>query len=151
MRWGIQKPFARKYAGRTQATWVDGGNNSKHFMLRWLGVNNACVGETVAPFWCGKGGKVGVGGTFLIKSAFLINIIVCTSPKDTVWQENNVQISKGEPVVVIWTHKKSSSDVKNNILCRQAGRQTYTNETKGPREMLAGYAFFDLVLFRYAI
>lgn len=60
----------------------------------------------------GGGKKVGVGGTFLIKLAFLINIIVCRDPEATVWQENNVQISKREPVTVIWTHKKGSLDAK---------------------------------------
>lgn len=39
--------------------------------------------------------RVSVGGTFLIKLEFLINNIVCVDPEDTVWWENNVQISKG--------------------------------------------------------
>lgn len=27
-------------------------------------MNNACVGETVAPFWCGEDGKSGCGRYF---------------------------------------------------------------------------------------
>jgi len=51
------------------------------------------------------GERVGVGGTFLITFAFPIKIVICTDPEDTMWWENNVQISKGEPVTIIWTHK----------------------------------------------
>lgn len=69
--------------------------------------------------------RVGVGGTFLLKLAFLIKIIVCIDLEDTVWRENNVQISKGEQVTVIWTHKKSSSDAKPIFYAdKQAGRHS---------------------------
>lgn len=73
--------------------------------------------------------RVGVGGTVLIKSSFLINIIVCIDAEDTVWWENNVQISKGE--LLYGPTKKNSLDAK---IIFNVGRQTYTNETEGPRK-----------------
>lgn len=45
-------------------------------------MNNACVGETVAPFWCGGMERVGVRGTSLIMLAFVIKIIICTDLED---------------------------------------------------------------------
>lgn len=47
-------------------------------------MNNACVGETVAHSGVEGVERVGVRGTSLITLAFLIKIIICTDPEDTV-------------------------------------------------------------------
>lgn len=76
--------------------------------------------------------RVGVGGTFLLKLAFLIKIIVCIDLEDTVWRENNAQISKGEQVAVIWTHKKPAQMQTQSFMqtSRQADIHKWNQRTK---------------------
>lgn len=85
--------------------------------------------------------RVGVRGTFLIRLAFLIKIIICKTPSDEKHPRGN-KLQLHRATKKNGQTKKQQLKCKRSFFCRQAGRQTFTNKTKGPEEMLAGYMFF---------
>lgn len=91
--------------------------------------------------------RMGMRGISLIMLAFLIKIIIAQTQKSLYDEKTTCKLPRGGQIPITWTYRRSSSDA-NTVF--YVGKQSLTNETKDPREILVGDMFY-LVLFRYTI